>query len=246
VEKESQVKRVPVDYRYDAVNPEILKRLARIGAYAAEKYGSWEQYKDARLVGEKSPINHALEHIRQYVAGEPYDHFDGDLRWHLAAAAYNLSMEMYYHSRWGYLPHPLTLPAEIRREGSGPIGEPHEKLNAIRRLIDGATSRTTFALADDIKKVLDAPSNGEGLYERIRHAFVETSAPEPVVDSYEMRRCQAMTAEGKHCGHPAPFYQLMSDQTELPLCGDHAKEWLGAAIEVKARDEASAKILAQL
>ena len=101
-------KRVPVDFRYDAVNPHFLKALAKIGAYAAEKYGSWEQYKNARLKGEKSPINHVYEHIRQYVCGEAYDHFDGDPRWHLAAAAYNLMMEFHYHYAFGHDLHPLA------------------------------------------------------------------------------------------------------------------------------------------
>jgi hypothetical protein len=84
-----KVKRVPVAFRYDALNPAFLKCLAEIGHYAAEKYGSWEQYSKARLTGEKGPINHIYEHIRQYVMGEPYDHFDGDIGRHLVAGAYN-------------------------------------------------------------------------------------------------------------------------------------------------------------
>lgn len=107
------VKRVPVDFNYEAVNPTFLKMLARIGSYAAEKYGSWEQYTRARLVGEKSPINHAYEHIRCYVVGEPYDKFDGDPKWHLAAAAYNLMMEFFYASKFGCVDHPLVI-----RDGS--------------------------------------------------------------------------------------------------------------------------------
>ena len=106
---ESKVKRVPVDFRYDAINPMFLKMLARIGGYAAEKYGSFEQYTDARLEGEKSPLNHAYEHIRQYVCKEPYDHFDGDHRWHLAAACYNLMMAYYYDSKMGHETHPLVV-----------------------------------------------------------------------------------------------------------------------------------------
>jgi hypothetical protein len=104
-------KRVPVDFRYDALNPLFLKWMAKIGAYAAEKYGAWEQYTAARLVGEKSPVNHAYEHLRQYQMGEPYDHFDGDPRWHLVAIAYNCMMAFYYHSRWGPERHPLSLDA---------------------------------------------------------------------------------------------------------------------------------------
>ena len=102
-------KRVPVDYRYDAVNPTFLKWMARIGSYAAEKYGSWEQYTGARLVGEKSPINHIYEHLRQFTAGEPYDHFDGDVRWHLVAVAYNAMMEFFYVTKYGHVRHLLIV-----------------------------------------------------------------------------------------------------------------------------------------
>lgn len=104
---DDQPKRVPVDFNYEAVNPDFLKRLAMIGSYAAEKYGSWHQYTRARLVGEKSPINHAYEHIRCYVAGEPYDKFDGDPKWHLVAAAYNLMMSYFYDQKFGRIEHPL-------------------------------------------------------------------------------------------------------------------------------------------
>jgi hypothetical protein len=108
----SEAIRIPVDYRYDAINPTFLKMLARIGSYADQKYGAWEQYTRKRLVGEKSPVNHIQEHLRAYVTGEPYDHFDGDPRWHLAAIAYNAMMAYFYHSKWGPEIHPLT----VRRE----------------------------------------------------------------------------------------------------------------------------------
>ena len=102
-------KRDPVDFRYDAINPTFLKWMAKIGAYADQKYGAWEQYTKARLTGEKAPVNHIYEHLRQYVAGEPYDHFDHDARWHLVAVAYNAMMAFYYHSKWGPEKHPLTI-----------------------------------------------------------------------------------------------------------------------------------------
>ena len=102
------VKRVPVEFRYDAINPTFLKWMARIGHYASEKYGSWEQYREARLTGEKSPVNHIYEHLRSYAEGEPYDHFDSDVRWHLVAVAYNAMMEFFYCTRFGHVPHPLA------------------------------------------------------------------------------------------------------------------------------------------
>jgi hypothetical protein len=105
-------KRVPVDFIYEALNPTFLKWMAKIGTYAGEKYGSWHQYKDARLAGDKSPINHIYEHLRQFVMGEPYDHFDGDVRWHLVAIAYNAMMSFYYVTKFGFVPHPLTVDVE--------------------------------------------------------------------------------------------------------------------------------------
>lgn len=107
--KVSAVKRHSVDFRFDALNWEFIKFLARIAHYAAGKYGSAEQYADGRLEGEKGPINHIYEHLRQYQAGEPHDHF-GDPRAHLAAIAYNAMMEYYYHTKWGHKINPLTLP----------------------------------------------------------------------------------------------------------------------------------------
>lgn len=107
-------KRLPVDFDYEAIHPDFLKGLAQIAVYATEKYGSWSQYKDFRLTGEKSPLNHAFEHIRMYRCGEPYERFDGSLRWHLVAAAYNLMMEFFYFARFGPETHPLI--AEERRD----------------------------------------------------------------------------------------------------------------------------------
>lgn len=102
----NQPKRVPVTYRYDAILPDFLKRLAMIGHYANEKYGSWDQYMTARLEGDKDPLNHIYEHLRQYQMGEAYDHFDGDLRWHLVAVAYNAMMSFFYHGKYGFKAHP--------------------------------------------------------------------------------------------------------------------------------------------
>lgn len=102
-------KRVPVDFNYEAVNPGFLKMLAMIGSYAAEKYGSWEQYTRARLTGEKSCVNHIYEHLRCYVVGEPYDKFDGDPKWHLAAVAYNAMMLLFYDEKFGRVDHPLVI-----------------------------------------------------------------------------------------------------------------------------------------
>jgi len=105
--QDEKVKREPVDHDYTALNWDFIKWMAWIPLHAKEKYGSWEQYTDARLNGEKSPANHAIEHIRKYLLGEPYDKLDGDPRRHLAAAAYNLMMEFWYATNLGLAPHPL-------------------------------------------------------------------------------------------------------------------------------------------
>lgn len=91
---DEKVKREPVNYLWTALNWDFLRLLAEIAQYAAGKYGSAEQYKNARLEGEKSPINHAIEHLTRYMAGEKHDRF-GTLDHQLAAAAYNISMEYF-------------------------------------------------------------------------------------------------------------------------------------------------------
>lgn len=108
----TDVKREPVDFDFTALNWDFLKKMARIPLHATEKYGSWSQYKNARLEGEKSPINHAIEHLRKYLAGESYDRWDKGVDWHLVAASYNCMMAWYYHFRFGHETHPLTLPPE--------------------------------------------------------------------------------------------------------------------------------------
>lgn len=94
----NEIKRVPVYFRHDAIHPEFRKFLARIAGYAQEKYGDPMQYLGARLLKDKGPINHALDHIGQYQMGVDHDHFGPDPRWQLAAAAYNLMMEFTYLS----------------------------------------------------------------------------------------------------------------------------------------------------
>ena len=93
-------KRQPVDFQYHRLNWNFIKLMAQIADYAANKYGSVEQYTDSRLEGEKSPLNHMAEHMRQYIAREPHDKFT-DIRFHLAAIAYNAMMEMWYLDHGG-------------------------------------------------------------------------------------------------------------------------------------------------
>jgi hypothetical protein len=104
----AEVRRDPVAFRYDAVLPGFMKQLAELGHHASEKYGSWEQYLNARLTGEKSPVNHIYDHLRAYAEGEPYDHFEGDVSRHLVAVAYNALMEWAYVKLYGHDKHPFT------------------------------------------------------------------------------------------------------------------------------------------
>lgn len=93
-------KRQPVDFQYHRLNWDFIKLMAQIANYADSKYGSVEQYTDSRLLGEKSPMNHIPEHVRQYLAHEPHDHFR-DHAYHLAAIAYNAMIEFYYLKHGG-------------------------------------------------------------------------------------------------------------------------------------------------
>jgi hypothetical protein len=95
-----EVKRQPVDYRWDGINWDFIKGFAKIANYAGQKYGSPEQYTGGRLEGEKSPINHIYEHLRQYQAGEKHDHF-GSLEAQLWAIGYNAMMEFFYLTHGG-------------------------------------------------------------------------------------------------------------------------------------------------
>jgi hypothetical protein len=101
-------KRLPVEHRYDLLDPTFLHWMARLAAYGAKKYGECNWTK-SRLVGMNGAPNHIAEHLRQYVQNEPYDHFDGDVRWHLVAVAFNAMIEFFNCSKWGHVQHPLSV-----------------------------------------------------------------------------------------------------------------------------------------
>ena len=110
---QTKKKRDPVNFRYDGLNLDFLKMMAELAHYAGNKYGrenpdGLSNYRDARLDGEKGPINHIFEHLRQYQTGEPHDHFTDPI-YHLVAIAYNTMMEAYYVRRYGYIASPLNL-----------------------------------------------------------------------------------------------------------------------------------------
>lgn len=115
-------KRHPVDYNYTALNWTFIKGLAKIAQYAAGKYGSAEQYLDSRLEEEKSPINHAIEHLVLYMQGVPHDHF-GTVDGQLWAAGYNIMMEIGYFQKYGWIPQKLA--AKIAEKLEPVLKKPH-------------------------------------------------------------------------------------------------------------------------
>jgi hypothetical protein len=92
--------RYPVDYLYISLNWNFIKMMAQIAQYAEGKYGRAENYVDSELKRNRSPLNHIPEHLRQYLTGEPHDHFDSQA-YHLAAIAYNSMMEYFYFVQRG-------------------------------------------------------------------------------------------------------------------------------------------------
>lgn len=121
VEDRRKVKRIPVTFLYNKLNWDFLKMMAEIAHYAEEKYGAAEQYTGAELVGEKSPMNHMAEHMRQYLVGEPHDRY-GKVEYQLASIAYNAMMEFYYFKCRGkltdlYAPQLLNQTAENTHPG---------------------------------------------------------------------------------------------------------------------------------
>lgn len=98
-----QPKREPVNYLYQGLNWDFIAGMSKICIYATEKYGSFDQYMDGPLEGEKSPVNHAFQHLANYVKDVPHDKF-GTRADQLLAVAYNAMMEWEYERRGMGLP----------------------------------------------------------------------------------------------------------------------------------------------
>lgn len=105
---EEKVKREPVNYLWTGLNWDFLRLLAQIAKYADAKYKSYAQYTNARLEGDKDPINHAIEHLTEFMAGAPHDHF-GTREHQLAAAAYNIMMKYFELKVWGFKEYPILM-----------------------------------------------------------------------------------------------------------------------------------------
>lgn len=81
--------------RYDLIPPEALIAIADVLGKGAIKYGDGN-WKKNRMIGEKSPINHAMKHIVNYQAGIPDEDGD-DKNIHLKHAIVNLIFEYFYN-----------------------------------------------------------------------------------------------------------------------------------------------------
>lgn len=87
--------RIPVDVRYDLLEPEFMDGMAKIMGVGAKKYG--ENNWKSGLTGANSGLNHALKHINEYMRGEINDY--GDDETHLEQAAVNLMFEAFHRRK---------------------------------------------------------------------------------------------------------------------------------------------------
>jgi hypothetical protein len=92
--------RLPVATRYDILDPQFWYSMALLAGVGAKKYGDFNWHK-SRLVGEKSPVNHAFQHLVDYQDGNSYDHTElgGHKKFHLIACAFNCMMEFFYENK---------------------------------------------------------------------------------------------------------------------------------------------------
>jgi hypothetical protein len=89
-----------VEKPHEFLDDEFLALMNDIGRYGHEKYGADSYHNTGRKRGlsrqsTKELLAHARQHIADYEAGVVHDHF-GDLKHQLAAAAFNLLMEVHF------------------------------------------------------------------------------------------------------------------------------------------------------
>lgn len=84
--------RVPIDLRYDLIEPECTAGIAKILGIGAKKHGenTWRK----GLTGCNSGLNHALKHINEFQQGVPNEY--GDLATHLDQAIVNLMFHAWH------------------------------------------------------------------------------------------------------------------------------------------------------
>jgi hypothetical protein len=110
------VKRPASDVIFTALNPEFLRRMAAIAGNSRDRHGTWDNYTAERYDEDRSCVSHAIDHLMHYLSNDKFDRFDGDVRWHLVAAAYNCMMHFYYHGKFGAEPSPWTDSEEVDDE----------------------------------------------------------------------------------------------------------------------------------
>lgn len=92
----NEAQRNPIGVRYDLLVPEFLEAMAQLmhaGTHYDQVPGepNWQK----GLPGEKSPINHIMDHLINYQMGYSHDHL-GNRRYHLAAVALNAMFEFWF------------------------------------------------------------------------------------------------------------------------------------------------------
>ncbi len=78
--------------RIDLVDPDFLVEMGKIMHVGAQKYGELNWKKG--LSGEKGGVNHAFQHLTDYVADKPCDY--GPRETHLAQVAINAMFEFHF------------------------------------------------------------------------------------------------------------------------------------------------------
>ncbi len=90
---------------YEFLDPRFLAAMNEIGQYGFQKYGD-RSFQHRMANGDTSRgdmerttpaaiTTHAAQHLTDYLAGLPHDHF-GTKEHQLAAAAFNAMMEFYF------------------------------------------------------------------------------------------------------------------------------------------------------
>ena len=85
-------KRFQTGIRMDLLDPDFLQEMGKIMHVGAVKYGDLNWKKG--LSGEKGGLNHALQHLMQYMNKTPCDY--GEREVHLAQVAVNAMFEYYF------------------------------------------------------------------------------------------------------------------------------------------------------
>lgn len=86
-------KRYDTGVRMDLLIPQFLIEMGKIMSVGEKKYGELNWQKGG-LKGEKGGVNHALQHIMQYMNDDPCDY--GPRHCHLAQVAVNAMFEWWH------------------------------------------------------------------------------------------------------------------------------------------------------